>query len=91
MFSRAPGSWEWAGWQSDAEFVYFHLSGSRLVHLIGIGGSFVKWQDRIVVRHAVPVGHFAWSDQNGRVEASSEDPKQLQALSESLEVQASVH
>jgi hypothetical protein len=70
LFSRAPGAWEWAGWRSDAEFVYFHLSGSRLVHLIGIGGSFVKWQDCFVVRHAAPVGHFAWSDQNGRVEAS---------------------
>jgi len=90
LFPRAPGTWEWAGWQSDAEFVYFHLSGSRLVHLIGIGGSFVKWQDGFVVRHAAPVGHFAWSDRDGRVEASSEDPGQLEALGESLEVQASV-
>jgi hypothetical protein len=90
LFSHGPGTWEWMGWQSDVEFVYFHLEGSRLVHLIGITGSFVKWQERFVVRHAAPVGHFAWSDQNGRVEASSEDSKQLQALGESLEVQVSV-
>jgi hypothetical protein len=90
LFPRTSGVWEWAGWQSDAEFVYFHLSGSRLAHLTGIGGSFVKWQDCFVVRHAAPVGHFAWSDRNGRIEASSEDAKQLQALGAPLEVQASV-
>jgi len=90
LFSRAPGAWVWAGWQSDAEFVYFHLSGSRLEHLIGIGGSFVKWQDQVVVRHAAPVGQFAWSNQNGRIAASSEEPNQLQALTEPLEVHASV-
>jgi len=91
LFADGAGVWEWNGWQTDTRFVYFRVKGGRLVHLIGVDGSSIKWQDREVIRHECKVGHFEWVDRSGEIEISSADQGAIAlVLRESLEVMDSV-
>lgn len=91
LFADSSGAWQWNGWQADTRFAYFHVKSGRLVHLIGVDGSFAKWQERDVIRHERAVAHFEWVERNGEVEISSAgDDRIAFALRETVEVMDSV-
>ena len=91
LFPSSSEAWEWNGWQADTHFAYFHVKCGQLVHLIGVDGSFIKWQGRDLVRHGHAVEHFEWVQQNGEVEISSSENASIAfALRETVGVMDSV-
>ena len=70
-FALDKRPWSFGPWFSDAEFLYCRLDAERLVHLVLVGGTYVAWQGRELLRASGPSRFFEW---RGRDELLHAEP-----------------
>jgi hypothetical protein len=63
-FALDKRPWNFGPWFSDAEFLYCRIAGEKLAHLIVVGGTYVAWQGRELLRAPGPSRFFEWRKQD---------------------------
>ena len=76
FFARSKQAWSFGPWSSDAELLYCRIQNEKLVQLIVIGGSSVKWQGQLLLSANVPSKFLEWRKQDGIMHA---EPEQFSA------------
>jgi hypothetical protein len=64
-FALDKRPWDCGPWFSDAEFFYQRIEGESLAHLVVVGGTYLAWQGREVLRAAAPSEFFEWRKADG--------------------------
>jgi hypothetical protein len=60
FFALTQQGWSSDPWSSDARVLYCHIEKDKLVHLVMIGGTFVSWRGRPLLKAAVRSAFFEW-------------------------------
>jgi hypothetical protein len=63
-FALDKRPWNFGPWFSDAEFLYCRIAADNLTHLIVVGGTYVAWQGRELLRAPRPSSFFEWRKQD---------------------------
>lgn len=63
-FALDKRPWNFGPWFSDAEFLYCRIVADKLAHLIVVGGTYVAWQGRELLRAPGPSTFFEWRKQD---------------------------
>jgi hypothetical protein len=63
-FALDKRPWNFGPWFSDAEFLYCCIAADKLTHLIVVGGTYVAWQGRELLKAAEPSVLFEWRKQD---------------------------
>ena len=71
---ESPESWTSGQWSSDARLFYCRIEGAQMREMALVGGSFAKWQDKVLVSHPHTIDRFewAWSPDGVRISSSAE-------------------
>jgi hypothetical protein len=59
-FALDKRPWSFGPWFSDAEFLYCCIAADKLTHLIVVGGTYVAWQGRELLKAPGPSALFEW-------------------------------
>lgn len=76
------GEWNFAGWESDAEFVYYSSEAQRAPHLIACNLTFIRYRGEHILSAPRPVERFEYWEHDGKRQTSSSDPEVLRAFSD---------
>jgi hypothetical protein len=68
-FALDKRPWNFGPWFADAEFLYCRIQGEKLVHLIMVGGTYVAWQGRELLKAPGPSAFFEWHKQDAVLHA----------------------
>jgi hypothetical protein len=68
-FALDKRPWTFGPWFSDAEFLYCRIVDNKLTHLIVVGGTYVAWQGRELLKAPGPSSFFEWRQQDGLLQA----------------------
>jgi hypothetical protein len=63
-FALDKRPWSFGPWFSDAEFLYCRIVAEKLAHLVVVGGTYVAWQGRELLRAPGPSSFFEWRKQD---------------------------
>jgi hypothetical protein len=72
--SDSEGSWMSGQWSSDARLFYCRIEDGRMREMALVGGSFAKWQDKILMSHSHQVDRFEWTSSQGTIRIFSSSP-----------------
>jgi hypothetical protein len=72
-FALGKRPWNFGAWFSDAEFLYCRVQGEKLVHLIVVGGTYVAWQGKELLKAPGPSAFFEWRKQDAVLNAEPEE------------------
>src|SRR5258708_5289780 len=59
-FALDKRPWNFGPWFSDAEFLYCRIAADKLTHLVLVGGTYVAWQGRELLKAPGPSAFFEW-------------------------------
>ena len=71
-FALDKRPWSFGPWFSDAEFLYCCIAAEKLVHLVVVGGTYVAWQGRELIKAQAPCAFFEWRKQDELLHAEPE-------------------
>lgn len=71
-FALDKRPWNFGPWFSDAELLYCRVAAGKLVHLVVVGGTYVAWQGRELIKAQGPSTFFEWRKQDGLLHAEPE-------------------
>ena len=69
-FALDKRPWSFGPWFSDAEFLYCRIVAEKLAHLVVVGGTYVAWQGRELLRAPGPSSFFEWRKQDQLLHAA---------------------
>jgi hypothetical protein len=69
FFALGDDAWSFGPWSSDARVLYCRIEKEKLAHLIVIGGTYVAWQGRPLLKAAGPSNFFEWRKQDALMNA----------------------
>jgi hypothetical protein len=82
FFALGDSPWSFGPWSSDARVLYCRIEKEKLAHLVVIGGTYVAWQGKPLLKVAGPSGFFEWRRQDAVMNAA--DGCSVTALFEAL-------
>lgn len=68
-FALDKRPWNFGPWFSDAEFLYCRIVAEKLTHLVVVGGTYVAWKNRELLKAPGPSTFFEWREQDGLLHA----------------------
>jgi hypothetical protein len=60
FFAVGDKAWSFGPWSSDARVLYCRIEKEKLAHLVVIGGTYVAWQGKPLLKAAGPFEFFEW-------------------------------
>jgi hypothetical protein len=73
FFALGDSPWSFGPWSSDARVLYCRIEKEKLAHLVVIGGTYVAWQGKPLLKVAGPSGFFEWSKQDAVMNAEPDE------------------
>jgi hypothetical protein len=70
FFALGDEAWSFGPWSSDAQVLYCRIERERLAHLVVIGGTYVMWQGKPLLKAAAPSEFFEWRRQDALMNAA---------------------
>jgi Heparinase II/III-like protein len=60
FFSQAGKPWTLNAWECDAAFLYCRYAEGRILHLVMVDGSFVRYRGKPLIQHGHAIQRFEW-------------------------------
>jgi len=73
FFALGDSPWSFGPWSSDARVLYCRIEKEKLAHLVVIGGTYVAWQGKPLLKVAGPSGFFEWCKQDAVMNAEPDE------------------
>jgi hypothetical protein len=70
FFAISDEVWSFGPWSSDARVLYCRIEKEKLAHLIVVGGTYVAWQGKPLLKAARPSDFFEWRKQDALMHAT---------------------
>ncbi|MGA7292491.1 MAG: hypothetical protein WBW85_08135, partial [Terriglobales bacterium] len=70
FFRLGDASWSFGPWSSDARVLYCRIENEKLAHLVLIGGTYVAWQQKPLMKVVGPCSFFEWRKQDSVMNAA---------------------
>jgi hypothetical protein len=72
FFALGEQPWSFGPWSSDARVLYCRIEKDKLTHLVVIGGTYVDWQGRPLLKVAGTSEFFEWRKQGAVMNAAAD-------------------
>ena len=72
--SETEGEWASGQWSGDARLFYCRIEDRRMREMALVGGSFAKWQDKVLMSNSRQVDRFEWTSSEGTIRVFSSSP-----------------